>query len=341
MSTLLRNGRRYDGTVIDLLVEAGRIVSHVHFGQWALVSRRLDVSGAGSAAESAALVRDEVAKHPPQSGAVLIGQGFRDGLWPDVPTAELLDLGDAAVALVSADVHCTWTNAAALRLLNLPADAWLLREKDAFDLNVRLSAVPDARLDGWALEAAATAASRGVVGVVDLEMSGAVHRRLAQHANRLVLRLLPGAVRSGCCRHRDPLRRRAARPRARCPGARIHPHHPCHRRSGHDSRARHLRGVRPTARPLRADRRQHRARAAGDRGRPAAVRPVAGARQRATRARHGRPRGRRSLLGGPHRSSLRLPSALGGGRRARARLRRAGGAARPLGHELGGGVTQP
>ena len=67
-----------------------------------------------------------------------------------------------------------WTNAAALRLLGLPAEAWLLREQDAFDLNVRLSAVPDDRLDAWAGEAAATAASRGVVGIVDLEMRGAV-----------------------------------------------------------------------------------------------------------------------------------------------------------------------
>lgn len=217
MSTLLRNGRRYDGSVVDLLVEAGRIVSlgpsadlrtergsvharaqgadprssedvdldgrwvgpglwdsHVHFGQWSLVSRRLDVSGARSAAETAALVRDEVAKHPPEPGAVLIGQGFRDGLWPDEPAPELLDVGDVPVALVSADVHCMWINAAALRLLGMPPHAWLVREKDAFDLNVRLSSVPDAQLDAWAMEAAATAASRGVVGVVDLEMSAAV-----------------------------------------------------------------------------------------------------------------------------------------------------------------------
>jgi len=214
MSTLLRNARRYDGTVVDLLLEHGRISwlssepkagvswssageagvsrpsddhdldgrwvgpglwdSHVHFGQWALVSRRLDVSGANSAAETAALVRDEVAQHPPAPGTVLIGQGFRDGLWPDAPTPELLEFGDLPVALVSGDVHCMWTNAAALRLLGLPDEAWLLREQDAFDLNVRLSAVPDDRLDAWVLESAATAASRGVVGVVDLEMRGAV-----------------------------------------------------------------------------------------------------------------------------------------------------------------------
>jgi len=205
MSTLLRNARRYDGTLVDLEIENGRLSrvsseptarvskpareeldldgrwvgpglwdSHVHFGQWTLVSRRLDVSGAASAAETAARVRDELAQHPPASGEVLIGQGFRDGLWPDAPTRELLEFGGVPVALVSGDVHCMWINAAAQRALGLPAGAWLLREKDAFDLNVRLSAVPDEQLDAWALEAAATAASRGVVGVVDLEMSGAV-----------------------------------------------------------------------------------------------------------------------------------------------------------------------
>lgn len=148
--------------------------SHVHFGQWTLLSRRLDVSGARSAAETAAIVREHLAQHPPTPGTVLIGQGFRDGLWPDVPTPELLDFGDTPVALVSGDVHCMWTNAAALRMLGLPPESWLLREQEAFDLNVRLSEVPDAQLDAWALETAAVAASRGVVGIVDLEMSGAI-----------------------------------------------------------------------------------------------------------------------------------------------------------------------
>ena len=205
MSTLLRNARLYDGSVVDVLVDGGEIRwlssdpkarvskpvdeqldldgrwlgpglwdSHVHFGQWTLLSRRLDVSGADSAAETAALVRDELTRHPLGAGAVLIGQGFRDGLWPDAPTPELLAFGDQAVVLVSGDVHCLWSNRAAVRMFDLPEAAWLLREQEAFDLNVRLSAVPEQQLDARALESAATAASRGVVGIVDLEMSGAV-----------------------------------------------------------------------------------------------------------------------------------------------------------------------
>jgi predicted amidohydrolase YtcJ len=205
VSTLLRNARMLDGSIVDLLIDGGVIRwvssepkarvskpadeqldlegrrvqpglwdSHVHFGQWALTSRRLDVSGAGSAAEAATLVRGELARHPPTSGTVLIGQGFRDGLWPDLPTAELLEFDDVPVALVSGDAHCLWVNQATVRMYGLADSDWLLRERAAFDLTQRLSAVPETQLDAWALEAAAVAASRGVVGIVDLEMRGAV-----------------------------------------------------------------------------------------------------------------------------------------------------------------------
>src|SRR5690606_10320703 len=86
---------------------------HVHFGAWAMVSRRVDVSAARSAAEAAAIVRAAVAAEPPHEGAVVIGHGFRDGLWPDAPAPALLEVGDVPVVLVSADVHCTWANRAA------------------------------------------------------------------------------------------------------------------------------------------------------------------------------------------------------------------------------------
>jgi len=166
-----------DAEVVDLdgrFLAPGLWDSHVHFGQWALVSRRLDVSTARSAVEAAAIVRDRLATDPPAEGEVLVGFGFRDGLWPDVPTAELLDFGDAPVALVSGDVHSLWSNRAALRMLGRPDEHWLLREQAAFDLNVELSQVPEETRDAWAIEAAERAASRGVVGVVDLEMQDAV-----------------------------------------------------------------------------------------------------------------------------------------------------------------------
>jgi predicted amidohydrolase YtcJ len=162
--------------VLDLdgrFVHPGLWDAHVHGGQWAQFARRLDVSDAASAAEVGALVRARVATDPPAPGEVLMGAGFRDGLWPDAPTAELLDVGDVPVALVSGDVHTVWSNRAVLRRLGRPDHQWLLREQAAFDLNVELSAVPEATLDRWVLESAVEAAARGVVGIRDLEMDAA------------------------------------------------------------------------------------------------------------------------------------------------------------------------
>jgi predicted amidohydrolase YtcJ len=155
---------------------------HVHFGQWAMGSRRLDLSPAGSAAEAAALVSRAIAVNPPEPGTVFLASGFRDGLWPDVPSAELLEFGEIPVALLSGDVHSLWTNRAALRMLGRPEEDWWLREQPAFDLTRRISAVPVDVLDRWALDAARAAAARGVTGIVDFEMEdgpGSWARRFA------------------------------------------------------------------------------------------------------------------------------------------------------------------
>lgn len=146
---------------------------HVHVAQWALSSSRLDVSAADSAAATVELIRRHLAAGSLQPGAVLVGSGFRDGLWPEPPTADLLNAIDTPVALVSGDVHTVWSNAALLRQLGLPATDWWLREQPAFDLNVRLSDVPTEQLDAWVLDAARRAASRGVVGISDFEFDDA------------------------------------------------------------------------------------------------------------------------------------------------------------------------
>ena len=167
---------------------------HVHFTQWAQHRRRLDLEGAGSAAEAAAIVRDAAAHAAP--GETIVGGGFRDALWPDAPTTALLDAAapDQPVVLVSADVHCAWLNTAALAHFGFaPAEAdlvgadfggarvagvydselahsGLLREEAAFTITRQLDAASDEVLDVWAAEAAREAAARGVVGIVDLEM---------------------------------------------------------------------------------------------------------------------------------------------------------------------------
>lgn len=141
---------------------------HVHVTQWALTSRRLDVSGALTAAEAAAAV----SRAPGRD--LLVGGGFRDGLWPDEPTSHLLDRAapERPVVLVSADLHSAWINTAATRALGV-SDAWagLLRERAAFEVAERVARVDETTLDGWILEAMHAAAARGIVGVVDLEMS--------------------------------------------------------------------------------------------------------------------------------------------------------------------------
>jgi predicted amidohydrolase YtcJ len=168
-------GHSKDVTAVEL---AGRWVipglwdNHVHFSQWAQTSRRLDVSAAASAAEAAALVgRRLAAGVAPET---LVGFGFRDGLWPDAPSRALLDAvsGAVPVVLVSGDLHCCWLNSAALAQHGFgDHPTGLLREDDCFAVQRAIGTVDDAVMDAWADEAAQAAAARGVVGIVDLEMT--------------------------------------------------------------------------------------------------------------------------------------------------------------------------
>ena len=178
--------------------------NHVHFTSWAAVAQRLDVAAARSAAEAATLVgeaeRSEAARGATggagagtrgsggrDAGAVhpLVGIGFRDALWPDEPSAALLDAvsGSRPVVLISADLHCCWLNTAALRRFGFEGErTGVLREEPAFAVQRALGELPDALTDAWALDAARAAAARGVVGVVDLEMTwnaGTWARRVA------------------------------------------------------------------------------------------------------------------------------------------------------------------
>ncbi|MHB1171566.1 MAG: amidohydrolase [Lacisediminihabitans sp.] len=148
--------------------------NHVHFTQWTLTSRRVDVSAAGSAVEAARTMANALASRPPEPGIPLVGFGFRDGLWPDVPTATLLDsvISPVPVVLVSGDLHCCWLNSAALAAFGLVGHpTGVLREDEAFPVAAALQNVPQQVLDGWIVERAAAAAARGVVGIVDFEMA--------------------------------------------------------------------------------------------------------------------------------------------------------------------------
>ncbi len=74
------------------------------------------------------------------SGDLLVGYGFRDGLWPDAPTAALLDRrGDVPVVLVSGDLHAVWLELDRASRSSGHADhpTGLLREQAAFDVSAR------------------------------------------------------------------------------------------------------------------------------------------------------------------------------------------------------------
>ncbi|MET0830220.1 MAG: amidohydrolase family protein, partial [Microbacterium sp.] len=143
---------------------------HVHVVQWALVAQREPLRHAHSAAHAARIMGD---------AAVLadgrrIGTGFRDALWPDVPSIDVLDAatGDVPTYLINADVHSVWLNTAALRREGLEPDGiGILREGPAFEISRMLNDVDPAIGDALVAKMAADAASRGVVGLVDLDMA--------------------------------------------------------------------------------------------------------------------------------------------------------------------------
>lgn len=150
---------------------------HVHMNQWALARRRFDLMGATSAAHAAQLARAALDDFDRSSGQPLTGFGFRSGLWDIQPHKGILDeaVGAVPAVLISWDLHSAWLNTAALAAYGFSAEGdGIVRENDCFDLLRRLADVPLATLDGWVAEAVAEASSRGIVGVVDMEMSWSI-----------------------------------------------------------------------------------------------------------------------------------------------------------------------
>ncbi|GHJ41209.1 amidohydrolase [Streptomyces sp. TS71-3] len=144
--------------------------AHVHATQWAGVRHRMDLSGFRSARETAAAVLHRMASQP--AGEVLMGYGFRDGLWPDSADKAVLDAvcPDRPVALVSGDLHAVWLNSPCLALIGR-ADhpTGVLREHEGHEALAALPAVPESVLDGWVADACRAAAARGVTGFTDFQ----------------------------------------------------------------------------------------------------------------------------------------------------------------------------
>ncbi len=175
---LITDGRVRDATDRTEDVESidleGRFVlrglwdRHVHFDQWSLARRRIDLTRTSSAAD----VIELTAGHAAGSDPVITGYGFRDAAWTDRPTLAALDraVPDRPVVLASNDLHCAWLNSAACRRFGVtPSTDGLIREDAAFAVLQAISDLVGDRSDGLADAAARAAAARGLVGIVELE----------------------------------------------------------------------------------------------------------------------------------------------------------------------------
>ncbi|OZD30870.1 metal-dependent hydrolase [Rhodococcus sp. 06-1477-1B] len=142
---------------------------HVHVLQWALAAERVPLGEVASARDAAAIMG-----LAPETDGRRVGSGFRDGLWADAPSRELLDATTGAVPtyLINADVHSVWMNTAAFRREGFePVASGVLVEEDAFEISRRLNAVAPAIADAAVDRMARAAAARGIVGLVDLDMT--------------------------------------------------------------------------------------------------------------------------------------------------------------------------
>ncbi len=160
------------GTVLDAdgaWLIPGLWDHHVHTVQWALVGLRQAVGHAESAAHAVRIMHDA----PILGDGRRVGTGFRDALWSDTPSLELLDAatGQVPTYLINADVHSVWLNSAALRREGFTADDGVLREQPAFEISRRLNTVDPAIGDQYVARMAQEAAARGVVGLVDFDMA--------------------------------------------------------------------------------------------------------------------------------------------------------------------------
>jgi predicted amidohydrolase YtcJ len=154
----------------------GRIVipglwdEHVHMGQWASHLRRIDVSKATSPTEALDLMAEAASLR--SDDQVIVGAGMRPATWSVDPDLASIDTasGDVPWVMFSIDIHSCWANTAALRQFGYESDTGFLTEHDSFGLLGKVEAVDPTTHDQWVAEAEQMAASRGVVGIVDLDM---------------------------------------------------------------------------------------------------------------------------------------------------------------------------
>ena len=162
------------GEVVDLdgrFVGPGLWDAHVHFTQWVISSRRIDLADTRSPEDAIAAVRRAVATDAPRTDGVLVGYGYRDGLWSTPPSLAALDeaFPDDAVVLVSGDLHAGWMNSRGAERLGLRTDAsGVVAEFEWIAALQRFQQAASIPVEAYG-EIADAAARRGVVGIVDYE----------------------------------------------------------------------------------------------------------------------------------------------------------------------------
>lgn len=204
MADLLLRHANLVGRIVDLRLHDGRIAAiaprleaagaeavdldgrvvlrglwdeHVHVTQAALAAQWVQLGGAATAAEALSRV---AAALPglrtawPDPAVPIVGIGFQDGLWADEPTQEAIDAvaGERALVLISHDVHAVWLNSTAARRFGVrPGPDGLVREEPAFAVGREVTGHAEARSAAAVEALLESAVRRGVVGVVDLEMT--------------------------------------------------------------------------------------------------------------------------------------------------------------------------
>ncbi|MEV7872814.1 amidohydrolase family protein [Microbacterium sp. NPDC089188] len=162
------------GEVVDLdgrFVGPGLWDAHVHFTQWVISSRRVDVGGTNGPDEVAEAVRRALRAGAPRTDGVLVGYGYRDGLWTTPTSLRALDeaFPDDPVVLVSGDLHAGWMNSRGAERLGLrPDDSGVVAEFEWIAALQRFQQAASIPVEAYG-EVAEAAARRGIVGIVDYE----------------------------------------------------------------------------------------------------------------------------------------------------------------------------
>lgn len=149
--------------------------AHVHPVMWGLARTRIDLAGTGDPQDVCRRVATALTSRP--GTGLVLGYGYRSGVWARQPTVAELDTvtGSRPVALASGDGHNGWLNSAALALVGEPPRDGTLVEEAWYAAYRRLESVAAQTEDAEAAVRAALdeAAARGVVGIVDFEFGSA------------------------------------------------------------------------------------------------------------------------------------------------------------------------